>query len=49
MYYNIINAVIVIDVIDYFLMSVLPGSIIASRLKSSRSKKASMAKLKNNF
>lgn len=49
MYYNRILRVWVIDPLDYFLLSVILGSIAASRLKDYLSEKKAMERLKNSI
>jgi len=48
MYYNRILRVWVVDQLDYFLVSALIGSILASRLKDYLSEKKAMERLKNS-
>ena len=47
MYYNRILDVWVVDPFDYFLLSAILGSILASRLKDYLSEKKAMERLKN--
>jgi hypothetical protein len=47
MFYNRILRVWVIDPLDYFLISAIIESILASHLKNYLSEKASMERLKN--
>ena len=47
LYYNRILRVWVLDKLDYFLISILIGSLVASHLKKYLSDKASMKRLKN--
>jgi len=49
MYYNRILRIWVVDPVDYFLLSALIGSIIASRLKEYLSEKKAMERLKNSI
>lgn len=49
MYFNKILRIWVFDTLDYFLISVLIGSLIASHLKKYLSEKASMERLKNSI
>ena len=49
MYYNRILRVWVMDPLDYFLLSAIIGSIIASRLKYYLSEKKAMERLKNSI
>ncbi len=49
MYYNRILRVWVVDPFDYFLLSAILGSIIASRLKDYLSEKKAMERLKNSI
>jgi hypothetical protein len=49
MYSNRVLRFWVVDLLDYFLLSVLVGSIIASRLKDYLSKKRVMEGLKNSI
>ena len=49
MYYNRILRVWVLDSFDYFLLSAILGSIIASRLKNYLSEKKAMERLKNSI
>ena len=49
MYYNRILGVWVVDTVDYFLLSALIGSIVASRLKNYLSEKEAMELLKNSI
>ena len=49
MYYNRILGVWVVDTVDYFLLSALIGSIVASRLKNYLSEKEAMERLKNSI
>lgn len=49
MYYNRILRVWVIDPLDYFLLSAILGSIVASRLKEYVSEKKAMERLKNSI
>ena len=47
MYYNKILRVWVVDTLDYFLLSAILGSILASGLKNYLSEKKAMKRLKN--
>lgn len=49
MFYNRISRVWVIDPLDYFLISAIIGSILASHLKNYLSEKASMERLKKSI
>ena len=49
MYYNKILRVWVVDPLDYFLLSAILGSILASCLKNYLSEKKSMKRLKNSM
>lgn len=49
MYYNRILRVWVVDPLDYFLLSAILGSILASRLKDYLSEKKAMERLKNSI
>ena len=49
MYYNKILRVWVVDPLDYFLLSAILGSILASRLKAYLSEKKTMERLKNSI
>jgi hypothetical protein len=49
MYYNRILRVWAIDLLDYFLISAIIGSILASHLKNYLSEKASMERLKRSI
>jgi hypothetical protein len=49
MYYNRIIRVWVVDPLDYFLLSAILGSIVASRLKDYLSEKKAMERLKNSI
>ena len=49
MYYNRILGVWVVDTVDYFLLSALIASIVASRLKNYLSEKEAMERLKNSI
>ena len=49
MYYNRILRVWVVDQLDYFLLSAILGSILASRLKAYLSEKKTMERLKNSI
>ena len=49
MFYNRIIRVWVIDPLDYFLISAIIGSILASNLKNYLSEKASMERLKKSI
>ena len=49
MYYNRILRVWVVDLLDYFLLSAILGSIVASRLKDYLSEKKAMKRLKNSI
>jgi hypothetical protein len=49
MYYNRILGVWVIDVLDYFLISTIIGSLVASHLKNYLSEKAAMERLKRSI
>lgn len=49
MYYNRILRVWVIDALDYFLLSIIFGSIVASCLKDYLSEKKAMERLKNSI
>lgn len=49
MYYNRILRVWVLDALDYFLISALIGSLVASHLKKYLSEKAAMERLKNSI
>ena len=49
MYYNRILRVWVIDPLDYFLLSAILGSILASCLKDYLSEKKAMERLKNSI
>jgi len=49
MYYNRILCVWVVDPLDYFLLSALIGSLLASRLKNYLSEKEAMERLKNSI
>ena len=49
MYYDRILRIWVIDAVDYFLLSALVGSIVASRLKDYLSEKKSIERLKNSI
>jgi hypothetical protein len=49
MYYNRILRVWVVDPLDYFLLSAIIGSIVASRLKDYLSEKKAMERLKNSI
>ena len=49
MYYNRILRVWVVDQLDYFLISLLIGSLIASHLKTYLSEKAAMKRLKKSI
>ena len=49
MYYNRILRVWVVDPIDYFFLSAILGSIIASRLKDYLSEQKAMERLKNSM
>ena len=47
MYYNIILRIWVVDPLDYFLLSAILGSIVASRLKDYLYEKKAIKQLKN--
>lgn len=49
MYYNRILKVWVVDAVDYFLLSAIIGSIVASGLKDYLSEKKAMERLKNSI
>ena len=49
MYYNRILRVWVVDPLDYFLLSAIIGSLLASRLKDYLSEKKAMERLKNSI
>ena len=49
MYYNRILRVWTLDPLDYFLLSALIGSLVASYLKNSLSEKKAMERLKNSI
>ena len=49
MYYNRILRVWVIDPLDYFLLSAILGSIVASRLKDYLSEKKAMERLRDSI
>jgi uncharacterized protein involved in cysteine biosynthesis len=49
MYYNRILSVLVVDALDYFLISAIVGSVVASYLKDYLSEKAEMERLKNSI
>ena len=49
MFYNRILRVWVVDQVDYFLLSTLVGSILASCLKDYSSEKKAMERLKNSI
>ena len=49
MFYNRILRVWVFDQLDYFLISALIGSLVASYLKKYLSEKAAMERLKNSI
>ena len=49
MYYNRILRVWVVDPLDYFLLSAIIGSLVASRLKDYLSEKKAMERLKNSI
>lgn len=49
MFYNKILRVWVVDPLDYFLLSAILGSIIASHLKNYLSEKKAMERLKNSM
>ena len=49
MYYNRIYLIWMLDPLDYFLISALIGSLVASYLKNYLSEKAVMERLKNSI
>lgn len=49
MYYNRILRVWMVDPLDYFLLSAIIGSLVASRLKAYLSEKKAMERLKNSI
>ena len=49
MYYNKILPVWVVDPFDYFLLSAIIGSLVASYLKNYLSEKKAMERLKNSI
>ena len=49
MYYNRILRVWMVDQLDYFLISVFIGSLVASHLKTYLSEKAAMERLKKSI
>jgi hypothetical protein len=49
MYYDKMLRVWVVDPLDYFLLSAIIGSLLASRLKDYLSEKKAMERLKNSI